>query len=279
MSTASSVTSAASSTANPSPFPARYEIRRLTSADIEAANAVMTHANLFHSPLWSVVYRSQVTKLVAFLTQHGSYLTQHQIDSGLSYGVFDSEYQYKRPESAATHGKLYWDLSDLEADGATLLEQMDFPLVSVVLSYDQFHPLDMQRMMPLVHEVPLFGTLYQRLEAADKRTASDWSATAAGQVLMRNGTATRADYEGKGLMTGMSHWLMREAELKGFRGIQIEGVHDAVTATWMSPRAPFKAELVASFDTAACEEEGPNGEQVSPFAPVKLVVTRIYVTL
>ena len=35
------------------------------------------------------------------------YLMQHQIESGLSYGVFDTEYQYKRTESKETAGRVY----------------------------------------------------------------------------------------------------------------------------------------------------------------------------
>jgi len=276
---ASSAAPNATSAANPSPFPVRYEIRQLTSADLEAATALLVHANMFHSPLWAVVYASRATELALAMTEPSKYLVQHQIDSGLSYGVVDTQYQYKRAESAATGGKLYWDFADTKAAGATLLEQIDFPLVSIALSYDQFHPLDMPRMMPFIQLLPLFGTLYGALAGGDKRNPADWSATATGQVLMRNGSATRVDYEGKGLMKGMAGWLMREAKLKGFRAIQIEGSHEAVSETWLHPPAPFTAELVASFDTATYEEDGPNGEKVHAFAPAKLLITKIYVTL
>ena len=56
------------------------------------------------------------------------------------------------------------DPNDVESDGASLLQQMDFPLVSVALSYDGSNPLDMQRLMALVEVLPLFGTLYEAFE-------------------------------------------------------------------------------------------------------------------
>ena len=268
----------AASIANPSPLPPRYVIRQLTSSDQDAATAIIVHSNMYHSLLLTVVLKPNA-ELSMTLFEHFHYLVQHQIDSGLSYGVFDTEYVYKRAESAATQGKLYWDESNTAADGPTLLQQMDFPLVSIALSYDQIDPLDMSQMTPLIQTLPLFGLVYGTLAAGDKRKPTDWSATAAGQVLMRNGTSTRADYEGKGIMKGLAHWLMREAKARGYRGIQIECVHDAVTHTWLHPPAPFVGELVSSFDTATFEQDGPNGEKVNPFTPAKVQVTKVYVTL
>ena len=82
----------------------------------------------------------------------------------MSFGIFDTQYKFKRPESASTQGKLYWDENDLDSDGAALLQQMDFPLVSVALAYDGSQPLDMPRMMPLLEVLPLFATIYGVLE-------------------------------------------------------------------------------------------------------------------
>ena len=278
MSSPTPTASSAASSANPSPFPSRYEIRQLSLADLEAANALLMHSNIFHSPVWSVVYKKDV-KLALAMARDGSYLTQHQIESGLSYGVFDMQHQYKRPESAATNGKVYWDCGNAATDPAAPLEQIDSPLVSIAKSFDQFYPLDMQKMTPMMQMLPLFGAVYQTLAEADKRNPSDWSATAPGQVLMRNGTSTRADYEGQGLMTKMAQWLMREAKLKGFRGIQIECLHEAVTKAWLHPPAPFTANVITSFDTAEYEEDGPNAEKIKPFTPAKVIIRRVYVTL
>lgn len=270
-------TPSAASAANPSPLPSRYSIRQLTTTDVDAAMAIMCHSNCFYSPVWSVIYPDHAK--LAMDMFRVKYLAKHQIDSGLSYGVFDTQYQYKRPESAATQGAVYWDVDSPAKDAATLLEQMDFPLVSVALAYDQFYPLDMAQLAPLVELLPQFGIFYHVLAAADKRNSTDWTATAPGQVMMRNGTSTRADYEGQGIMTSLAHWLMREAKLKGFRGIAMESMHDAVTKAWMHPPAQFHTELVSSFDTAAYEQEGPDGVKTNPFSPAKIMATKMYVTL
>jgi hypothetical protein len=96
---------------------------------------------------------------------------------------------------------------------------------------------------------------------------------------MRSGTATRPDYEGHGLTRKMADWLMREAAGQGYRGIQIETTHDAVTHTWLHPPKPFQAELVAKLDMATYEQENEGGKRVRPFEPSKQVCTKIYVTL
>jgi hypothetical protein len=197
----------------------------------------------------------------------------------MSFGIFDTQYEYKRPESAATHGKLYWDENDFDSDGAALLEQMDFPLVSIALAYDGSDPLDFARLMPVIELMPLFGALYQILESLDKRDPASWKAKGPHEVLMRSGTSTRADYEGHRFTRKLADWLMREAAGQGYRGIQIACVHDAVTHTWLNPPKPFKAELIGSFDTATYEQEDDEGKKVRLFEPSKQVCTCVYVTL
>jgi hypothetical protein len=156
---------------------------------------------------------------------------------------------------------------------------MDFPLVSVALSYDGCNPLDMQRLLALVEVLPLFWTLYEAFESLDRRDPASWKATGPHEVLMRNGTSTRTDYEGRGLTRKMANWLMREAADQGYRGIQIETAHDAVTHTWLHPPKPFQAELIAELDMATYEQENEAGKRVCPFEPSKQVCARIYVTL
>ncbi|TKA70416.1 hypothetical protein B0A49_06214 [Cryomyces minteri] len=156
---------------------------------------------------------------------------------------------------------------------------MDFPLVSVALAYDQNDPLDMAKVMPLVEVLPLFGTFYHVIEVLDKRDPTSWKATGPQQVLMRNATSTRHDYEGEGLMKKLAQFLMREAKLEGYRGIQIECLHDAVTHTWCHPPQPFKGELIAEVDMETYEEEAEDGKRVRVFAPAKQRGTKVFVTL
>lgn len=156
---------------------------------------------------------------------------------------------------------------------------MDFPLVSVALAYDGINPLDLSRLGPMLALLPLFGSLYYALDCLDKRDPASWKPQGPCEVLMRNATSTRADYEGNGLMGQLARWLMREAAGKGYRGIQIECAHDAVTHTWLHPPDPFKGDLIGRLDTATYEEKGEQGQLVRPFEPAKQACTKVYVTL
>jgi hypothetical protein len=213
------------------------------------------------------------------LFKAADYLVNHQIASGLSLGIFDKEYQFKRPESAATGGKLYWDESDESADQDKLAEQMDFPLISVALAYDGFNHLDPAQIAPLIETLPAFGVLYQVLAERDPRDAKSWEATATGQVLLRNATATMVGYEGHGFMALLARYMMRKAAAEGFRGIQIECGHPAVNHVWSNPPEPFKGEIVSKIDLYNYEHKDDKGEVEYIFRPSKIDATKVYVTL
>jgi hypothetical protein len=264
---------------NPTRLSSRYEVRQLTAEHFAWAAAIVCHSNMFHSPVWPIAYPEDKVKRLYAVWQRSDYLVNHQIDSGMSFGIFDLEYKYKRPESAATGGKLYWDEKELYTDGPTLLEQMDFPLCSVALAYDGINELDLPKMMPLIEAMPLFATIFHELEVIDKRDPASWKPKGPKEVLMRNATSTRADYEGKGLMKKLALWLMKQATENGFRGVQIECAHDAVTHVWLNPPKPFSAELLGKFDTAAYTQENEEGKTINPFRGGKQVITKIYVTL
>ena len=276
MSTSTAAPSAATP-ANPSPLPTRYSIRQLTAADVQAAQAIWVHALYFHTPLVTTLYKGDMARFWR-MYDAADYLVRAPIGTGLCYGVFDVNYTYKRAESAATGGALYWDDRGKHTDGRTLLAGMDFPLVSIADSYDQFAPIDFSQLQPLVEAIPVFADVFRALSTHDKR-APDWRATTAGQVLVRCGTSTRHDYEGQDIMKSTAHWLMREAALRGYRGVQIECVHDAVSHVWLHPSAPFTAEVVSSVDCATYSEEGRDGVAVQPFTPATTVIKAVYVTL
>lgn len=128
-----------------SALPSRYEIRPLGPEHAQWASAIVAHSNIFHSAVFTLAYPDDKTARFNALMKGASYLLDHQINSGLSYGVFDTEFQYKRPESVAQGGKFYWDPEDNTITGEELIEAMDFPLVSVALSYDGLDPLDMNK--------------------------------------------------------------------------------------------------------------------------------------
>jgi hypothetical protein len=271
------------SPSNASSLKPRYEIRQLEPKHAQWAAAIVSHSNAFHSPVWPVIYPEKDGKDAIQLCYDADYLVMHQIKSGLSFGVFDTEYVYKREESKATDGKLYWDLSEpsikesqgLEAEGQRLLEQMDFPLVSVALSYDAFNALDMSKMKPLLACLPHFGLIYHILEEKDPRDLESWKPKGPREVLFRNATSTRRDYEGEGIMAGLARWLMREADARGFRGIQIEALADAVTHVWSTAEPPYKGQVISEFHTDTWKDENGN----LAFAPSHQRITKCYVDL
>ena len=267
---------------NPSTLPPRFAIRQLGPQHSDWASAIVIHSNLFHSPVWPALYPSAITARVHKAAKAASYLVDHQIHSGLSYGVFDTQYLFKNANSAETDGKLYWDENEasvqdtegLEAESKRLIRQMDFPLVSVALSYDPINALDMAQMGPLMDTMPHFGPLFHYLETLDTRDPAVYTPKAAGEVLFRHATSTRQDYVDHHLMSGTARWLMREAALKGFRGIQIEALHDKVTHVWSKPEPPFKGHIVSQVDMASFEDNG-----VKPFEPATQVASKVFVDL
>lgn len=254
-------------------------IRKLESRHIPWAQAIITHSNIFHSPVWSKVYPDgQVERAYKFYNAVER-LCELNIESGLSYGVFDAAYQFKRPESAAEGGKVYWDDTNLDATEEQLLEQMDFPLVSIAMSYDEGSGRDNSEWAPLIELMPLFGKLFSTVGPMDERDPESWKPKGPGEVLARGGTATRIDYEGHGLAKGVAHWIMFEAAAMGFRAIQIGLAHPAVQRMWMNPPPPFKAELIYSFNTATYEEE-IDGVKSKPWAACgDTPFSKIWVTL
>lgn len=269
--------------ANPSSLPPRYEIRQLEPKHVEWAAAIVSHSNSFYSTVWPALYPWHNGHDAIQLGLDAEYLVSHQINSGLSFGVFDTQYVFTHEESKKTDGALYWDKSEpsvqteqgLEAEAQRLLKQMDFPLVSVALSYDASSPLDMDKMQPLLAALPHFGTIYHNLEEGDARDPETWKAKGPGEVLMRNATSTRRDYEGQGLMGGLARWLMREADAKGYRGIQIEAVADAVIHVWRKAEEPYQGKIVSDFDTATWRDE----KGVLAFEPAKQRIAKCYVEL
>ncbi|KAJ4367871.1 hypothetical protein N0V86_009710 [Didymella sp. IMI 355093] len=268
---------------NSSSLKPRYEIRQLEPKHVEWAAAIVSHSNSFCSTVWPLLYPENDGKDMIQLAIDADYLVRHQIDSGLSFGVFDTEYVFKREESKATAGKLYWDLSEpsvkekqgLKGEAERLLEQMDFPLVSVALSYDAYNALDMSKMEPLLAALPHFGLIYHNLEESDGRDPESWKPKGPNEVVFRNATSTRQDYEGEGIMAALARWLMREAASRGYRGIQIEALADAVTHVWSTAEPPFKGTVVSEFHTDTWKDEDGN----LGFAPAHQRITKCYVDL
>ncbi|KAK9385166.1 hypothetical protein V1515DRAFT_630997 [Lipomyces mesembrius] len=200
------------------------------------ANAIFSHSNTFYASMkWSSTRPENQTAFCYKLFRGADYLIRHQINSGTSFGIFDTTYKYKHPES-----------SDMDATNEQLLAQINFP--------------------------PLFGLFFSELEGRDARASATRKVEGPHKVLQRNGTSTRADYEAQGLMKKLAQWLMREAAGRGYIGIEIPCAHDAVIKAWLYPPSPFKASVVSQFDAKSYEKE-VDGHMIKPFAPSEQVVS------
>ncbi|KAH0532905.1 hypothetical protein TsFJ059_001537 [Trichoderma semiorbis] len=257
----------------------RYEIRPLELKHCNWAQAIVALSNVYQTRVWKASWPEEdLTRRTYKVYKSMAYLMQHQIESGHSLGVFDKEYEFKQPESATTSGKLYWNFDDETASIKKLLDQMDFPLVSVAMAYDSFDPLNPERLMDIMAALPSFGPAMGALQAADQRDSS-WKATGPGQVLFRAATSTRQEYEGKGIMKSLAHYLMRTAAAKGFRAIQIECVSDAVTHVWSHPPEPFHTDLVSEFNSMDVMAEDESGNTYYPLRPAKQRLCKLYCRL
>ncbi|KAK0745610.1 hypothetical protein B0T18DRAFT_325907 [Schizothecium vesticola] len=250
---------------NPIHLPSRFQIRQLTERDVPHALAITTHANTFHSPIWAPTYPNDQAARAYRLQQTAINFIAINVISGLSYGVFDTEYKFKRPESAATGGKLWWDSRNTDATGAELLEQMDFPLVSIAMAYDGAEPRDGSEWAPILESVPAYAYLRAELARGDKRDPDSWKPRGYGEVVRRGGTATRQDYAGFGLAKGMAHWHLWEMKGRGFSGYQITTAHPGLSRVFLNPPAPFRAELVSRAGIGEVEVEDGEEGVVRPF--------------
>ncbi|KAI1109545.1 hypothetical protein F5Y14DRAFT_455895 [Nemania sp. NC0429] len=264
----------------------RYEIRSLELEHLEWAKAVFAHSFVFRSPIWRNLYPTGKTERFYGLYRASDYLIRHQITSGLSLGLFDTEYEFSNPESAAAGGGLYLDPGDAGADEAELLRQMDNPLVSIACAFDAFCAMDNRRVAPVTGCLPASASFHAALAARDDDTRGPEEETvmptAPGQVLRRMGTATRAGAEGRGFMKAVAHHMMRRAAEAGFREIHVDCLHDAVRAVWTNPPPPFRGSVAGEADVdAALDEadEGGGGARRFPYRPVKQTLARVYVRL
>jgi len=264
--------------------PPRFEVRILDKSHIEWAKAIISESNSLSSPFWTPLYESRGTNMTTTtyrLAKVADYLVGHCIDSGLSLGVFDTQYQFRHSESAASGGKLLWDETNALATPDELRAEMDFPLVSAALAFDSFAPLEPEKLKAsgLFDALPEFPAILARMEALDTRDPATTKATEAGQFMGRGGTSTRTDYAGHGTMKLAAHEMMRRARDNGFRAITIDCANPAVVHVWLHPPAPFRSEIVASFNSGEYEETNDKGEITRPFAITDVDLVRVYLTL
>ncbi|KAL7619793.1 hypothetical protein AAE478_010336 [Parahypoxylon ruwenzoriense] len=259
-------------------LPPRYEIRLVTPdmADWISALAYFTH--FFDSPIWSAIYEGRLASeaLRAHRLCKAFYqMPEMPAKNGLSFCIWDKEFIFKRPESAAKGGVCYWDEfdindPDLEFNGRQkLLAALDFPVVSIGLSFDKFVPGDPKGWEAALEALPLYAPMGKFYEAHDPRPKGSWEPTAAGQVIERAGTGTMDGYHGKGLMKALARFIMLEMKSRGYRAIQINCGAPQVHRVWSNPPSPFRSTTLGTFPTWIFEaEEG--GKRVKPYEKSKL---------
>ncbi|KAJ2966678.1 hypothetical protein NQ176_g10036 [Zarea fungicola] len=261
----------------------RYEIRQLEQRHVEWVAAIAAHANVYQG--WcATLFAGQQARTTLAFAQSAAVTYKKTVELGFSYGIFDKEYQFKRVESVAAGGGLYFsefDESDpeLEVDSREKLnDAMDFPLVSYGMQYDASDPSPATILFTsLVKEVPVMGYVFGARpaltaeERAKREAEPDKSLEVKpnwGEVMGRNGTATKEEYAGKGLAKALAHWLLSDAKRKGYKKMVI-GVNSlAVHHIYSNPPAPFKANVLMAYHCQDHEVE-IDGKMVKLFANCK----------
>jgi hypothetical protein len=257
--------------------PNGYEIRPLQPEQLEWVKAIVGHAMAFDSPIWSVELPEGQTKRAYELAEANHASARHCIESGLSYGVFIKAWA-PRYTDTKQGGELRWNKEDTKAPKEKLLEQMDFPLVSVALSQDAAKSKPSPD--PSTPPCRSFGQILDGHEAIRDNLSTEnqkkgiaWKPSKGkegeGSVVKRSGTCTRSDHAGKGLAKALTHYVMREMYEKGYQAIQIDSGSDAVSKVWENPLGPYQVDVVSEFDTSAHPK----------FKRAKVVNKRIWVTL
>ncbi|KAK4040949.1 hypothetical protein C8A01DRAFT_35005 [Parachaetomium inaequale] len=226
----------------------QYEIRQLQPGDTDAASAILSVATAFDSPFFELMVQYQAipkpARVYALFDTHVPVVSRH-IESGLSYGVFNKH--YISPRGHANPSSVLWACPDTRDEAPTkikLLSQIDSPLVSVALSNDATDPQYFDGagnwIPPAIRELCELKAMLRQLDTAPPKL---WQPTERGQMLLREGTFTRSDYAGRGLAKALSYWLMDEMARQGYRTIEVDTYHPAVTKIWQNPPAPFAASV------------------------------------
>lgn len=251
----------------------RYEILLLRPEHKDWAKAVRIYSLIFNSPGWRSMYPKDLTKRTYKGFEAIDGLISHCIASGWTYGVFDTQYTPKN----GVNSQLLWNFKDLEASEEMLLEQMDFPLVSIALSYDGYIPPP-ANTGSLSVVFPAMTEQNRRLDELDKRNPSDWKPKGLHQVLMRLGTSTKPNYAGKGLMKGLARHLVVQASAAGFHATQMRASSAAVLHVWQNLGDPYRSEVVCELNTGSIEVN--DGTVVEPDMDIgNFRVARLWTTL
>ncbi|KAH6653296.1 hypothetical protein BKA67DRAFT_569123 [Truncatella angustata] len=197
-------------------LPSRYSIRPIDATLAPWAKALMVQGFFLRPSIWEPLLPEPkvANALRAFTALDGHFA--HAIDSGLSYAVMDSEYEFRRPESVASGGGLYWseldpDDANFERDGRDkMLERMDFPMVCLALSVDGYDKKPDEASRALYQFMPLVRELGSYFGQKERESGETWEPSNMGERMIRSGCVTQPGYEGRGLMTALNHFVSKQ---------------------------------------------------------------------
>ncbi|KAK7965177.1 hypothetical protein PG988_010181 [Apiospora saccharicola] len=282
-------------------LPPRYTIRPIDAGVADWAKALAVQGFLLGPSIWSPLMAAPKTRsaLRAFGALHGYYM--HAVESGVSYGVFDSEYEFARPESKSTSaaaaaaasngdtsingnengtkyepsgGDVYWHELDPDADpdfetggGAQrMVEGMDFPLVCVALSCDLAGKPGPDIVEALHAFFPLQRGVSQYWRDRDPRPKGTWEPSGVGEVCARMGCVTKPEYQGRGLMSALNHFVMLDLKARGFRAMNAGIGVPSVYRNWMNAPAGCRSHAYLDLNILEIEVEDDDGRKVKPYA-------------
>jgi hypothetical protein len=250
----------------------RYEIRQITLDQSDFCKALAIYGFFLRTSIWTCIIREPKTANALRAFDKLSDYYNHSINSGLTYGIFDTQYEYQSPESMVKGGALYWNELD-PADpylACNMIEAMDFPLVSLALSYDMFHPRTADFEPSLLEVIPMNPSLMMHLADVPDLPSRLVQPTEVGRTLCRTGTVTKPGYERKGLMTALNRFVILEARDKGFKNIMIgtsalAGM--AVHRVYTNPPSGCRSNVLHRFDVESIEltDKECGGRKVKPY--------------
>ncbi|KAK8126519.1 uncharacterized protein PG998_002278 [Apiospora kogelbergensis] len=266
-------------------LPPRYTIRPIDAGVNDWAKALAIQGFFLGPSLWQPLTATPKTRsaLRAFDALGGYY--KHAVDSGLSYGIFDSEYEFARAESKSppdsdpttgqggedgreiSSGALYWSELDPDAEpdfetggGARrMAEGMDFPLVCVALSCDLAAKPPPDVFEALQAFLPLAKGVNQFWRDNDPRPKGSWSPRGPARFAPAWGAS-------RSLMSALNHFVMLDLKARGFRAMNAGIGVPSVYRNWMNAPAGCKSHSYLEVNVWEIEVEDEDGRKVKPYA-------------
>jgi hypothetical protein len=243
-------------------LPKGFEIRQLKIEHLDWAAAILGHTMSFDAPwIAKVQVDENPTKRAYDMYDAIKASWKLGIEAELSYGVFNLSWE-RRYKDTEEGGQLRWNFKDTSAPRQKLLDQMDFPLVSIAMSKDcaAAKPVLEAKEGAISWSMLARGskTIRDTLKKRDtsgKIEPSSGTESEMGRVIKRSGTHTRGDFTRRGLATALAHHIMREFAAKGYKEILIHAGDPAVIKAWLEPPEPFIAVEGSRFNTSDAQEE------------------------